>query len=332
METALRFETTAEAMAARLVRYGDLRPCLNAFIDTRTPGSDRKENFTIIGPGVSENPEQHVHIAEPHGFNIGAARQPPGCHNSQHSHDTAEVFFVHSGTWVMKSGETGEDGAARMGPGDIISLPTRAFRGFENIGPDVGFLWAVLGGDDPGRVLWAPYVFDMARDYGLVLLDSGRLVDTANGETVPVGQQPMPRTSPVQIAGLQRLDSRALEARIVRHDQPVLPDASPVAGVVERGLIGADAPLGAGHGFTVREWRCAPGAQLPQHRLDAPDVWFLHFGNLDVQIEDTRLAMGPGDTFTVPRRAARRATSGPKGAVVIAVRGGEAEHSMDVAS
>mgnify|MGYP006923740189 CR=1 FL=1 len=75
--------------AIRVVRYGDLEPCYDAFIDTRTPGSDKKENFTIIGPGVSENPNQHVHITEPHGFNIGAARQPPGCVNSQHSHDTA---------------------------------------------------------------------------------------------------------------------------------------------------------------------------------------------------------------------------------------------------
>ena len=76
---------TAEAMEARVVRYADLRPCYNAFIDTRSPGSEAKENFTIIGPGVSENPEQYVHIAEPHGFNIGGARQPPGCINSQHS-------------------------------------------------------------------------------------------------------------------------------------------------------------------------------------------------------------------------------------------------------
>lgn len=77
----------------RIVRYADLEPCYDAFIDTRTPGSDKKENFTIIGPGVSENPNQHVHIAEPHGFNIGGARQPPRCTNSQHSHQTVEVFL-----------------------------------------------------------------------------------------------------------------------------------------------------------------------------------------------------------------------------------------------
>ena len=88
---------TQEKVASRLVKYQDLRPCTTAFIDTHTPGSDQKENFTIIGPGVAENPDQHVHIDIPHGFNIGAARQPAGCINSQHSHETAEVFVVHTG-------------------------------------------------------------------------------------------------------------------------------------------------------------------------------------------------------------------------------------------
>ena len=91
-------------LLARRVRYEDLVPCTTAFIDTRTPGSDLKENFTIIGPGVSESPDQHVHIDIPHGFNIGGARQPPHCVNSQHSHDTAEVFIVHSGTWAFRTG------------------------------------------------------------------------------------------------------------------------------------------------------------------------------------------------------------------------------------
>ncbi|RZL80947.1 MAG: hypothetical protein EOP66_06185, partial [Sphingomonas sp.] len=55
------------AMDQRLVRYADLIPCRTAFLDTRTPGSTEKENFTIIGAGVSESPEQHVHITEKHG-------------------------------------------------------------------------------------------------------------------------------------------------------------------------------------------------------------------------------------------------------------------------
>ena len=72
-----------------------------------------------------------------------------------------------------------------MGPGDLISIPTRVFRGFTNVGDGDGFLWAVLGGDDPGRVLWAPKVFDMAEEYGLVLMEDGMLIDNYAISTVP---------------------------------------------------------------------------------------------------------------------------------------------------
>jgi len=85
----------------RIVRYGDLVPCRTAFIDAHTPGSDSKENFTIIGGGVSESADQHVHIADTPGFNIGAAGQPPKCRNSLHAHRTAEVFFCAVGTVAL---------------------------------------------------------------------------------------------------------------------------------------------------------------------------------------------------------------------------------------
>ena len=84
---------TNSAITSRIVRYGELKPCKTAFIDAHTPGSDQKENFTIIGGGVSESPDQHVHITDKIGFNIGAASQPPKCRNSLHSHTTAEVFL-----------------------------------------------------------------------------------------------------------------------------------------------------------------------------------------------------------------------------------------------
>ncbi|MDH3645035.1 MAG: cupin domain-containing protein, partial [Gammaproteobacteria bacterium] len=158
-----------ESLASRLVCYSDLKPCTTAFVDTRTPGSDEKENFTIIGPGVSESPDQYVHIDLPHGFNIGAARQPPGCVNSQHSHETAEVFVIHSGRWAFRLGPEAKDGEVVLEPGDTISIPIHVFRGFENVGDVQGFMFAVLGGDDPGHVTWAPYVFEAAEAHGLVL-------------------------------------------------------------------------------------------------------------------------------------------------------------------
>ena len=207
---------TVNALRDRVVRYDDLIPCYNAFIDCRTPGSEAKENFTIIGPGVSENPDQHVHMTEPHGYNIGGARQPPGCVNSQHSHDTAEVFIVHSGEWRFDLGEHGEDAQVTAGPGDVISLPTKTFRGFTNIGRDDGFLFAILGQDDPGRVLWAPSVFDMARDYGLVLLESGQLIDTVAGQQIPADARPMPVTSTTQVGQMKRVSQTEAERLVWR--------------------------------------------------------------------------------------------------------------------
>src|SRR3546814_6821713 len=53
---------------SRLIRYEDLVPCQLAFIDCKLPGSDRKLNYSIIGPGVTQSTEQVVNLAEPHGF------------------------------------------------------------------------------------------------------------------------------------------------------------------------------------------------------------------------------------------------------------------------
>ena len=70
-----------ENMKKRLVRRKDMVPCKSAFIDSHTAGSHLKDNFSIIGPGVTENKEQYINIRESHGFNIGAAGQPPRCRN-----------------------------------------------------------------------------------------------------------------------------------------------------------------------------------------------------------------------------------------------------------
>ena len=286
---------TVQAMEARVVRYADLRPCFNAFIDTRSPGSETKENFTIIGPGVSENPDQFVHIAEPHGFNIGGARQPPGCVNSQHSHDTAEVFVVHTGVWRFDLGEHGDDAQVVARPGDLISLPTRMFRGFTNIGDDSGYLFAVLGGDDPGKVLWAPGVFDMAKDYGLVLLESGRLIDTTAGQSVPPDARTMPRTSAEQAALLTKATASGAETLLWRDR----------AGSGTTAIIGDAGPINWSHSFSVD--RIDLDGTVSDIGVPLrPEVVFVHAGTLTVAWDDGSLKLGAGDTMTLPIGAERR--------------------------
>ena len=302
---------TASLMERRIVRYGDLRPCYNAFIDTRTPGSEAKENFTLIGPGVSENPEQYVHISEPHGFNIGGARQPPGCVNSQHSHDTAEVFVVHSGQWRFDLGEHGDDAQVTIGPGDVISIPTQTFRGFTNVGEGSGFLFAVLGQDNPGRVLWAPDVFALAQQHGLVLLESGQLIDTVAGQVVPADATAMPVTSADQIAALKRVSAAEAAGFVWRNDG--------CAGTFATAIIGEAGPLDWDHGFDLERIDIAPGGELECLPALTSEVVFVHRGNLDMRWPDGTVALAPGDTMTTPT-GLNRSFSSANGCVAYIVR------------
>lgn len=303
--TALAEDWTKAALTGRLARYGDLVPCYNAFIDCRTPGSEAKENFTMIGPGVSENPGQHVHIAEPHGYNIGGARQPPGCVNSQHSHDTAEVFVVHSGHWRFDLGEHGDDAQVDLHPGDVISIPTRVFRGFTATAPaddgGPGFLWAVLGQDDPGRVTWAPHVFDMARDYGLVLLENGSLVDTAAGETVPSDMAPMAPTSREDADALDRMNAEQAAAIVWRNED--------VDGTNAIAIIGEAGPLDWDHGFQVDRIDIAPGETIDWDGEASKEVLFIQRGSVDIECADGVVTLAQGDTISLPAGLPRRLNS-----------------------
>ena len=239
---------TPQDLEARIVRYGDLRPCKTAFIDAHTPGSDQKENFTIIGGGVSESPDQHVHIALPHGFNIGAAGQPPRCRNSLHSHRTAEVFFVLSGRWRFFWGRWGTAGEVTLEAGDIINIPTGIFRGFENIGTDYGMIMAILGGDDAGGgVIWAPQVIEDARDHGLILSERGRLYDRKKGEQLPEGVGPMPLLSEEELKAFPEPTA----AEIVPHYVARYLDLLALSAKAPAPVIGAQGKLVDRPGFEV---------------------------------------------------------------------------------
>lgn len=301
-------------MRKRLVRYIELQPCTNAFIDARSPGSDKKENFTIIGPGVAENPRQHVHIREPHGFNIGAARQPPGCTNSLHSHQTAEVFIIHQGRWRFYWGELGDAGEVLLAPGDTISIPTNVFRGFENVGDDLGFMFAVLGGDDPGRVHWAPHVIEKAGAYGLVLLENGSLVDTTLGETVPAGATVVHPSPHQAIAHIRVPDAVEMAGNVAIRNALHPLEASPLAyqDVREFAVIGqsdsesGNAAIATTHDFSVRLLAFGAGGRTPLYARDGAEVLLVHRGRLEWRndIGDS-IELRPGDTFTVPAGMAR---------------------------
>lgn len=287
---------TPADMEKNIVRYGELRPCKTAFIDAHTPGSDQKENFTIIGGGVSESADQHVHITDTPGFNIGAAGQPPKCRNSLHLHTTAEVFFVLKGRWRFFWGRWGNAGDVVLEEGDIINIPTGIFRGFENIGTDYGMIMAVLGGDDAGGgVTWAPQVIQDAADHGLVLGENGQLYDTKAGQSLPDG-----------IAPKQVLSDEALKAfpeptplDVVPHYVARYWDLMALAKDTAAKVIGPDAQLRDRPGFEVdliTRGSISPEPQsASRHRVLMPMR-----GHWRLTWEGGEAILNPGDTCLIP--------------------------------
>ncbi len=287
---------TPEQMENRIVRYGELRPCKTAFIDAHTPGSNRKENFAIIGAGVSESSDQHVHIRETPGFNIGAAGQPPACRNSLHSHRTAEVFFVLKGRWRFFWGRWGKAGEVFLEEGDIINIPTGIFRAFENVGTDYGMIMAILGGNDAGgSVIWAPQVITDAKDYGLVLGNNGKLYDTKKGQKLPDAVPPMPLLTDEELKAFPEPTTRdVVPNHVARYwDMMALADHHPAK------VIGRDAMLRDKPGFEVDfiTRGSVPEAPYATHRHV---ILMVMRGHWKLTWDGQSKVLAPGDTCAVP--------------------------------
>ena len=247
---------TPEELQRRHIRRSQYRSCDDAFIDVRLPGSMPKENYSIVGPGVTQNPGQVVNLREPHGFNIGAAGLPAGVTNNLHLHFTSEVFIACEGTFTLRWGAAGDEGQAVLEEGDVMCMPTWMFRGFSNSGTKHGFLMTVLGGDDTGGIIWSPEVMRRARATGLYLGRDNQLIDVPAGQPAPAESQLLPLLPAAEVTALRHWSAPELMARCVKPAQRNFPHAT------------LDACL-PGHG-----WQLAPviGWGLSQHRDHRPAV------------------------------------------------------------
>ena len=237
-----------------------------------------------------------MHIAIPHGFNIGAAGQPPKCRNSLHDHNTAEVFFVLSGRWRFFWGRWGSAGEVVLEQGDIINIPTGIFRGFENIGTVYGMIMAILGGDDAGGgVHWAPQVIEDAADHGLILGENGKLYDQKKGQKLPDHISPMPVMQSEELAKRAELTTRDVVPNHVARfwDMFALSDSRPVNVIGENGLL-RDKP-----GFEVYFiTRSSAIKNAESHRF--PSVLMPVRGHWRISWDGDSAVLAPGDTMSVP--------------------------------
>lgn len=313
---------TAEEARERLIKRADYVSCSVAFIDCKTPGSHLKENYSLIGPGVTSSADQVINLREPHGFNIGAAAMPNGITNNLHIHFTAEVFLCFKGAWKFRWGPNGDDGEVVGQAGDIVSIPTWIFRGFTNVGPDDGWLFTALGGDDTGGIIWHPTILDGAAQYGLYLSKQNMLID-AEKTAKPEESELITPMAAEEIAKLRRYSVDEMRARVVSREERAwskdalldscLPGhASAIAPVIGYGISQDrdQAPkITNPHGFSIEWLRLAPGQSVSRFRIPNKQVLMSYAGSVAVGLnapgDVVEMQLDPWDTASVPAGAWR---------------------------
>jgi len=172
---AMAKRMTKEEMLRRVARFRDLRPSTQAFVDTRLPEHQR-EIFNVIGRGVTEDPALTPAITDARDFNVTYVAAEPGKGAALHAHPTVEVFIALSGRWAVYWNDEGDEEVV-LEPWDVVSVPPGVMRGFRNAGTERGYLMAILGGTDAGKVGWAKSVLERAAATGLALDAQGNLID-----------------------------------------------------------------------------------------------------------------------------------------------------------
>ena len=314
---------TEDELDRRTIRRRDLVSCNAAFIDCRTPGSDRKENYSLIGNGVSQNADQVINLQEDHGFNIGAAAMPYGVTNSLHMHFTAEVFFNFRGTWRFRWGKDGKGGEYVSHEGDVVTVPTWIFRGFTNEGVDDGWLFTALGQANTGGIIWGPSVLDEAEGHGLYLTSDNRLIDTAAGDELPDDTsliRPMPEdlVNSLRVYSDEEMRRRVTQpGDLVWCEEPFLCSLIPggraqLASVIGYGMAenrDMEPRVTNPHSFNVAWLRAAVGEGMLQHWHAENQVLIVRSGTWEVTLntgaDEVSVVLEPEDTLSVPPYAWR---------------------------
>lgn len=184
---------STEEMRKRIVRFDDLKgngiPLM--FTDSILDGHQRM-NYAIVGDTASENPEFQPLLPQPHKFQIGMFNCPPGSGPAYHNHDYVEVFLTLSGKWRFYWGNdpSGPEEETTLSAWDLISFPAGLWRGFENVGEEPAWGFAVLDphdvfvGQDPH---WPAWVAEHAKDHGLTVDENGKMIRPPNYEELKSG-------------------------------------------------------------------------------------------------------------------------------------------------
>ena len=291
-------------MNIRLAKFEDLTPSTLPFVEGKLKGHKERKNYSILGPGVAEDANQSIKISEPHGFNLGAVSAKPLNGSGLHSHLTAEVFIIYSGKWRFYWGSKGGDETI-LNPGDIISMPTNMFRAFENVGDEEGFIFVVLGGDDPGIVTWIPEVLKKAKQTGMALLDDNSLIDL-NSQEIPNGRKLLDPISKDEIIKFDNYKLEQLQKNICETNKRLENESNIGNNVKISHILGNNFQnksitpiIKHDTGFSLSTFKSTIGT-VENLKFDKPTIFFSQKGKWNIETDNSSIELDYKDTFSVP--------------------------------
>ena len=291
-------------MNNRLAKFEDLIPSTLPFVEGKLEGHKERKNYSIVGPGVAEDSKQFVKIAMPHSFNLGAVSALPKNGSGLHSHTTAEVFIIYSGKWRFYWGAEGKDETI-LSAGDIISMPTNMFRGFENAGNKEGLIFVVLGGDDPGIITWVPSVLEKAKQTGMALLNDNSLIDLSIND-IPRDKSLLKPISSEEIKKFDNYKLNELEKYICKFSDRTnyenkINENFNLIQILGDTFQGKkfNPIINQNTGFNLSTLKAKKG-KLENLKFLKPTIMFSQKGSWQIKIDDFLMKLNPRDTISIP--------------------------------
>jgi len=291
-------------MNLKLAKFSDLVPSKLPFVEGKLEGHRDRKNYSIVGPGVAEDTSQSIKISTPHSFNLGAVSAMPRNGSGLHSHTTAEVFIIFSGKWRFYWGNEGKDETI-LSAGDIISMPTNMFRGFENAGDQEGTMFVVLGGDDPGIITWLPSVLEKAKTTGMALLNDNTLIDLSKNN-IPKDKTLLSPISSEEIKKFDNYNLSEIEKFICKFSKGTNHEVKLNENFKITQIIGNHfqnktfSPIiNQNTGFNLSILKSKKG-KINNLKFSKPTVMFSQIGSWQIQIDDFEVNLNSKDTISIP--------------------------------
>ena len=291
-------------MNNRIAKFEDLVPSTLPFVEGKLEGHKDRKNFSIVGPGVAEDSGQFIKISMAHGYNLGAVIAKPQNGSGLHSHTTAEVFLIYSGSWRFYWGAEGKDEIV-LNAGDIISMPTNMFRAFKNVGKEDGLIFVVLGGDDPGIITWVPDVLMKAKKSGMALLDDNSLIDLSENK-IPEGKKILEPISNDEIKKFDNYKLNDLKKFVSKFENRSIYENNLGNGIDLIQILGKQfvdksftPVIDQNTGFNLSILKAKKGS-LKDLIFNKPTILFSQKGLWNIEIQNSNIKLNLKDTFSIP--------------------------------